>query len=74
MWPATYPVRFGGPFWTQVLFVQIMCHEYPNRSLEFVEAVIEGLGFDLTEVRRVNIEKLADRADRGVIGGKGDDR
>ena len=32
------------------------------------------LGFDLSLVAALNIEKLADRADRGVIGGSGDNR
>jgi len=66
--------RFTGPFWVQVLFVQIMCHEFPQCSVDFVEAMIEGLGIDLDVVRQTNIDKLADRAERGVISGKGDHR
>ena len=42
--------------------------------LWYVAAVAHDLGLPLAAVARRNLAKLADRADRGVIGGSGDTR
>jgi NTP pyrophosphatase (non-canonical NTP hydrolase) len=42
--------------------------------LWYVAAVAHDLGLPLGEVARRNLDKLADRAARGVIGGSGDTR
>lgn len=42
--------------------------------LWYVAAVAHDLGVPLEEVARRNLDKLADRAARGVIGGSGDAR
>ena len=42
--------------------------------LWYVANVAADLGADLEEVGARNIEKLADRHERGVLGGSGDDR
>lgn len=36
--------------------------------------IAEGFGLDLGQILRQNIEKLASRAERGVLGGSGDNR
>ena len=43
-------------------------------ALWYLTRVIEEVGGDLDEVARRNLAKLADRADRGVLGGSGDNR
>jgi hypothetical protein len=40
----------------------------------FIAALSYEIGFDLGLVMEQNIDKLADRAKRGVIGGSGDNR
>ncbi|NTV51303.1 MAG: nucleoside triphosphate pyrophosphohydrolase family protein [Desulfobulbaceae bacterium] len=42
--------------------------------LWYLSALCDELGTNLDYVAHVNIEKLESRKDRGVIGGKGDDR
>jgi NTP pyrophosphatase (non-canonical NTP hydrolase) len=42
--------------------------------LWYVSAFAHGLGFTLEDVADTNLEKLASRMSRGVIGGSGDDR
>ena len=42
--------------------------------LWYVSALANDLGFDLSHVAEINIEKLQDRANRNTIGGSGDDR
>lgn len=42
--------------------------------LWFVSQMADYLGYDLSEVADRNLKKLADRKDRGVIGGSGDNR
>ena len=42
--------------------------------LWYVAQLATELGFDLEDVARANLEKLASRAARGVIGGSGDSR
>ncbi len=42
--------------------------------LWYVAAVCAELNLEMSDVAAANIEKLADRAERGVIGGDGDDR
>lgn len=42
--------------------------------LWFVSQMADYLGYDLSEVAERNLKKLADRKDRGVIGGSGDNR
>lgn len=39
-----------------------------------VAVLADWLGFDLSEVADMNLEKLASRAERGKIGGSGDSR
>lgn len=39
-----------------------------------LSAVIGDLGYSLEEVAEANLAKLRDRAERGVIGGSGDER
>lgn len=39
-----------------------------------VAALADGLGMTLEDVAQTNLDKLADRAARGVIVGEGDDR
>ena len=46
----------------------------PEFAVYWIEALIMYLGFDLDEVRSANIAKLADRVERGVLYGKGDNR
>lgn len=43
-------------------------------TLWFAALICDVLGTDLGTVATVNIEKLADRAARGVLGGSGDNR
>lgn len=42
--------------------------------LWYLASISADLGVPLEEVARANLDKLADRAARGVIGGSGDDR
>ena len=42
--------------------------------LWYISQISECLGYSLSEVAERNINKLQSRADRGVIGGEGDDR
>lgn len=42
--------------------------------LWYVSMLAEELGYDLSEVANRNIEKLASRKARGVLGGSGDSR
>ena len=42
--------------------------------LWYVAMVAEELDFGLQHIARLNLAKLADRADRGVLGGSGDER
>lgn len=42
--------------------------------LWYVAAICDEIKVDLQEVARRNVEKLADRAERNVIRGEGDDR
>lgn len=42
--------------------------------LWYVDRMAAELGADLEQVARMNLAKLADRADRGVLGGSGDTR
>jgi len=42
--------------------------------LWYVAALARDLGVDMETIARLNLEKLRDRAQRGVIGGSGDDR
>lgn len=42
--------------------------------LWYVAMVAEELDFGLQHIARLNLAKLADRADRDVLGGSGDDR
>jgi len=42
--------------------------------LWYVAGLCTVLGISLDEVARINLEKLADRKRRGVIGGSGDNR
>ena len=40
----------------------------------YVAMLARELGFSLHTIGRMNLAKLADRADRGVLGGSGDER
>ena len=40
----------------------------------YVAMLARELGFSLHPIGRMNLAKLADRADRGVLGGSGDER
>lgn len=42
--------------------------------LWYIAAVCEELGIEMNLVANANLEKLRDRADRGVLGGSGDER
>lgn len=42
--------------------------------LWYVSALTRELGMTLDQVARMNLAKLADRKERGVLGGDGDDR
>lgn len=42
--------------------------------LWFAACLAETLGFKLDEIGQQNIDKLADRSSRGVLGGSGDNR
>jgi NTP pyrophosphatase (non-canonical NTP hydrolase) len=42
--------------------------------LWYVAAMARDLGIDMDTMARMNLEKLHDRAKRGVVGGSGDDR
>lgn len=42
--------------------------------LWYVANLADYLGYDLSEIAERNLKKLADRKDRGVIGGSGDNR
>ena len=42
--------------------------------LWYVAAICDELGLEMSDVARRNVEKLADRQERGVIQGEGDER
>lgn len=42
--------------------------------LWYLAAVARELGYDLSDIAKHNLDKLFDRAERGVIGGSGDTR
>jgi NTP pyrophosphatase (non-canonical NTP hydrolase) len=42
--------------------------------LWYIANLAEDLGYDLAEIADMNLEKLADRANRNVIKGSGDNR
>ena len=42
--------------------------------LWYIVAVADDLGYDLDVIAQANLDKLASRRDRGVLGGSGDDR
>lgn len=42
--------------------------------LWYIAILAEEMGFDLEEVAKMNLEKLASRKERGVLGGSGDNR
>ena len=42
--------------------------------LWYVAALAADLGLKLDDIAQANLDKLADRVERGVIGGSGDDR
>ena len=42
--------------------------------LWYIANMATDLGFDLSEIAQLNLDKLADRKARGVIGGSGDER
>lgn len=71
--------RVVEPFPLQlVAFQHLLARMIANRDTQpviLVEYMIQQkLKMDLQEVRQINIAKLADRAARGVIQGKGDNR
>lgn len=43
-------------------------------TLWYLSAVADEIGVELSYVAQVNLDKLSDRRERGVIGGSGDDR
>lgn len=42
--------------------------------LWYIAAMARDLGIDMETMARMNLEKLASRAERGVVGGSGDNR
>jgi NTP pyrophosphatase (non-canonical NTP hydrolase) len=42
--------------------------------LWYIAALSRDLNISLNDVAKMNIEKLADRKERGVLGGSGDNR
>lgn len=42
--------------------------------LWYVAALADSIGYDLSEIAQINLDKLSSRQARGVIGGSGDDR
>lgn len=42
--------------------------------LWYINALANDIGFTLEEIAEINIKKLADRANRNMIGGSGDNR
>jgi len=42
--------------------------------LWYLALCAEELGYDLSEIAQMNLDKLKDRANRGVLGGSGDTR
>lgn len=61
----------GGVFGTKA--VQDISKEIGD-VLWYLAALSEDLGLSLDTIAEQNIQKLSDRASRGVIGGNGDDR
>lgn len=43
-------------------------------ALWYLDALATEIGYDLEEAARLNVAKLKDRSERGVIGGSGDNR
>lgn len=54
-------------------FAQSIAQELGD-VLWYIAILSNELGFDLEQVAEINIKKLADRQQRGVIGGSGDNR
>lgn len=42
--------------------------------LWYIAALADSIGYDLSEIAQINLDKLSSRQSRGVIGGSGDDR
>lgn len=42
--------------------------------LWYIAAIANDMGFDLSEIAQMNLDKLESRKNRGVLGGSGDNR